>query len=262
MTPEIDEIPNAVYTRPEVDFPDGSPVRGSAACKGLFQRQLLAAGLEASAEKISAGRLLNLDDALVLARAGLPLLARIVQMCGARSTGFSRLKCRQVGPGGKASDTIPPGGGTTSATLPIERIGAATALPRHIAQPLTDRETLCRELLALRDDLAATGETAAWYPQIARPPDENGPSADNFTGVEVLRAIALARLLLPASVQIIAPLATLGPKLAQVALEFGATHIGYLAADGQLPAGPLLADPDVLEELQGSCMPTVLKEDL
>ncbi len=238
------------------------PLRESAACKGLFQRQLLAAGLEASAEKLSAGRLLNLDDALLLARAGLPLLARVVQMCGACSTGFSRLECRQSESGCEALDTIPPGGGTSSTALPIQRVDSAADLPRHSAQPLTDWETLCRELLALRDDLAATGETVAWYPQVAWPPDENGPSADNFTGVEVLRAIVLARLLLPASVQIIAPLATLGPKLAQVALEFGATHIGYLAADGQLPAGPLLADPDVLEELQGSCMPTVLKEDL
>ena len=71
----------------------------------------------------------------------------------------------------------------------------------------------------------------------------------NFTGVEVLRAIALARLVLPAEIEVRAPLATLGPKLAQVALEFGASHLGYVAPDGQTPNDPLMADPSVLDEL-------------
>ena len=69
------------------------------------------------------------------------------------------------------------------------------------------------------------------------------PARDGaFTGVDILRAIALARLLLPANVKIMAPLATLGPKLAQVALEFGASHLGCVAADGEMPGDPLTAD--------------------
>ena len=73
----------------------------------------------------------------------------------------------------------------------------------------------------------------------------------DFTGVEVLRAIALARLVLPAEIEVRAPLATLGPKLAQVALDFGASHLGYVALDGQTPNDPLVADPSVLDELSG-----------
>jgi 2-iminoacetate synthase ThiH len=67
--------------------------------------------------------------------------------------------------------------------------------------------------------------------------------------VDVLRAIALARLVLPAEIEVWAPLATLGPKLAHVALDFGASHLGYVALDGQTPNDPLLAAPSLLDEL-------------
>ena len=201
---------------------------------GLFQRQLAAAGLGDVAEKAAAGAVLELDDAVLLSRASLPLLGRIVQSHPS----------------------------TNDAALPIQRVTGIADIPYQIAQPLADWETFCRELLAVRRELGATSEPAAWYPKVSRPPDEDGSSDGNFTGVEVLRAIALARLLLPANVQIVAPLATLGPKLAQVALEFGASHLGYVAADGPIPDGPLVADPRVLDELLGSCLPTALKEDL
>ena len=79
--------------------------------------------------------------------------------------------------------------------------------------------------------------------------------------MEVLRAIALARLVLPAEIEVRAPLATLGSKLAQVALDFGASHLGYVAPEGQTPNDPLVADPSVLDELLGSCHPTSLKEE-
>jgi hypothetical protein len=52
----------------------------------------------------------------------------------------------------------------------------------------------------------------------------------------------------------------LGPKLAQVALDFGASYLGCVALDGQTPNDPLVADPSVLDELLGSCLPTSLKE--
>ncbi len=64
--------------------------------------------------------------------------------------------------------------------------------------------------------------TMFWYPIIDKPLDRDHTCDGGFTGAEVLRAIALARLLLPAEIQVQAPLATLGPKLAQVALDFGA----------------------------------------
>ena len=82
-----------------------------------------------------------------------------------------------------------------------------------------------------------------------------------FTGVDVLRAIALARLVLPANVRIAAPLSTLGPKLAQVAREFGASHVGFIDGEGRMSDCPQAADREVLDELQGSCSPTPLKEE-
>jgi 2-iminoacetate synthase ThiH len=91
-------------------------------------------------------------------------------------------------------------------------------------------------------------------------PDENA-SNDDYTGVEVLRAIALARLLLPENVQIVAPLTTIGPKLAQVALDFGATHLGYVGSNGEPLEGPLAVNVDELKELQQSNAPTALKEE-
>ena len=106
-----------------------------------------------------------------------------------------------------------------------------------------------------------SSEPVAWYPKVNRTPDENASSDDDYTGVEVLRAIALARLLLPGNVQIVAPLAALGPKLAQVALDFGATHLGYVASDGQPLENPLAVNVDELKELQLSCPPTAMKED-
>jgi len=134
-------------------------------------------------------------------------------------------------------------------------------LPRQIAQPFTDWETFCRTLVEIRCGLDATNETVAWHPKLAGPPDEIGSSEVSFTGVEVLRAAALARLLLPANVQIVAPLAVLGPKLAQVALEFGATHLGYMAADGQVLDHPLAASQAMLDELRGACSTTAIKEE-
>ncbi len=120
---------------------------------------------------------------------------------------------------------------------------------RRIGQSLSDWPEFCRSLLATRAELSSTDETAFWYPLVERPFDRDGDFSGGFTGVDLLRAIALARLVLPAKVEVQAPLATLGPKLAQVALDCGASHLGYVAPDGQTPGDPLIADPKLLEEL-------------
>jgi hypothetical protein len=199
----------------------------------LFQRQIAAAGLDEIAEKAAAGTVLGLDDAIRLSGINLPLLGRIVQLRPA-----------------------------SERATPFERAASAADLPRQIAQPLTDWATFCRELVATRDELAKSIEPAAWYPEVSRPPDENGASHnDNYTGVEALRAVALARLLLPANVEIVAPLATLGAKLAHVALDFGATHLGYVSCDGQPLENPLAVSAADLKEFERSCPPTTLKEE-
>src|SRR5208283_3625441 len=116
-------------------------------------------------------------------------------------------------------------------------------------------------LIAIRGKCLLKSDRVFWYPIVTQPLDRGLGCDGNITGVDVLRAIALARLILPAKIQVLAPLATLGPKLAQVALDFGASHLGYVAPDGQVSDDPLLADPSVLEELLGSCLPTSLKEE-
>ncbi len=142
--------------------------------------------------------------------------------------------------------------------LPFERVAAPPDSPQHIGQPLADWESFCRTLIATRGELSPRETKTFWYPIVGRPFDGELGCDVGFTGVDFLRAIALARLVLPARVEIMAPLATLGPKLAQVALDFGASHLGYVALDGQTPNNPLLADPSLLDELLGSCLSTTL----
>ena len=253
MTPNIQEIPNAaVCLAKDADGAREEFAPESAVSTRLIQRQLSAAGLEDIAQKVAVGRRLELHDAVLLSRASLPLLGRIVQL-SPLSVGWTS---ESVAENGTDSEVHP-----TSAELPVARVVSAEQLPRLIAQHLTDWETYCRQLIALRDELGASSEPAAWYPKVNRSPDENASSVDDYTGVEILRAIALARLMLPESVQIVAPLTTLGPKLAQVALDFGATHLGYVSCGGEPLENPLAVNMDELKGLQGSCPPTAMTED-
>jgi hypothetical protein len=252
MTPIIQDTANATGCPAVDDETADDFAQKSGGGTGLFERQLSVAGLENVAHKLAAGGSLELDEAVRLSRTTLPLLGRIVQSlpCVDRPTND------HIGP-----NIIPPDGHANDIVLRIERVASTTELPRQVGQPLTDWEPFCRELVALRDELAKSSASVAWYPKVGRPPDENGCANSDYTGAEVLRAIALARLVLPANVQIVAPLAALGPKLAQVALEFGATHLGYAAENGQVLEGPLVVDASVLNELRRSCSPTSLKDD-
>jgi hypothetical protein len=130
-----------------------------------------------------------------------------------------------------------------------------------VGQALANWESFCEALIKMRSEVLSDGAAVFWYPIVGNSLDRDCKSDDDPTGVEILRAIALARLILPAEVQVQAPLATLGPKLAQVALGFGASHLGYVALDGQVPSDPLVADPGMFEELLGSCLPTSLNAE-
>ncbi|MGA2254587.1 MAG: hypothetical protein ABSG53_08000 [Thermoguttaceae bacterium] len=202
-------------------------------------RQFRAAGLGAVAEKVAVGRDLELDDALALSHASLPLLGRIVQLRPAASN---------------ICDTAVAGPS-------VQRVASLPGSPRHIGQPLADWETFCRTLIATRGEVSLNGASIFWYPAVGRPLDRDSGCDGDYTGVDILRAIGLARLILPTGVEVQAPLATLGPKLALVALDFGASHLGYAAPDGQTPSDPLVADPSVLEELMECCLLTALKDE-
>lgn len=221
-------------------------------------RQLSIAGLDAVAEKVAAGSDLNLDEALALSRAGLPLLGKLVQLRLAILITPTMSTRRAPWTHGRPDV---PGSSPAAGPLPFERVTAVPDSPQPIGQPLADWESFCRTLIATRGELLP-GETATfWYPIAGRPFDGELGCDGGFTGVNVLRAIALARLILPAKVEVMAPLATLGPKLAQVALNFGASHLGYVAIDGQTPNDPLLAAPSLLDELLGSCQLTALEDE-
>lgn len=126
-------------------------------------------------------------------------------------------------------------------TLGVRRIDAGRSALYSVCHLGTDiliqqssltGEPLIAELLEVR----AFGHLAAWAPQLATPPDRSELAGGDPLGADVIRAVAIARLALPSRVEIRAPVAMLGPKLAQVALQFGATHLGPAAVDARTAA--------------------------
>ncbi len=101
-----------------------------------------------------------------------------------------------------------------------------------IQQSSLTGEPLIAELLEAR----AFRHLAAWAPHLATPPDRSELAGGEPLGADVIRAVAIARLALPSRVEVRAPVAMLGPKLAQVALQFGATHLGPAAVDARTAA--------------------------
>ena len=249
MTPASETIPDTVSC-PDSSGDGRAAPQSPELRESFLWRQFSAAGLAAVAEKVAAGRDLELDEALALSRASLPLLGEIV-----------KLRCVSK----NAEEAALPN------ALRIERVATLPASPTCVGQPLADWESFCRTLIACRAGFSlplregglkpTLQNRISWYPIVEQPLDRDLGCDSTITGVDVLRAIALARLVLPAAVQVWAPLATLGPKLAQVAMEFGASHLGYVAPEGQTPSNPLIADPSVLDELLGSCQPTCVKEE-
>ena len=144
--------------------------------------------------------------------------------------------------------------------LEFGRLAAQCGLGVVFGQPLSRDGDFPRELLAVRDGLAGTGRWSAWYPRPGEPLDRSSLEGDEVSGWEVLRAIAVARLVLPGEVEIRAPLATLGAKVAQVALDFGATHLGPVAADPSTAAEWELPGLERFDELIEGCVATAVGE--
>jgi len=117
------------------------------------------------------------------------------------------------------------------------------------ASPTNQHADVCRRLIDARERLVDTGRFLAWQPELVVGLDAATLSPDDPTGLEAMRAIALARLALPAQVAVRAPWAMFGTKTAHAALFFGASHWGLMAA-GPLAAAALhLPGPDDLAEL-------------
>jgi hypothetical protein len=240
MTQASEEVPDTRTHYRESPGEIAVSRRPEALATSFFVRQLRAAGLAPVTETVVAGRDVELAEALAVCRASLPLLGKLIELrAGANAAGQA----------------------ATPGPLPIERAASLPVQPRHIGQAMTDWESFCRRLIALRGEVSPGGPKVFWYPIVGEPLDRDGRCQGDSSGEEVLRGIALARLLLPAEFIVQAPLAVLGPKLAQVALDFGASHLGYVAFDGQTPNHALVADPSLLDELLGSCLPTSLKAE-
>jgi hypothetical protein len=239
-----------------------------AARLGRFAHwQLDAAGLLPAAEEICAGRELGRPHGEPLQAASLPLLAKLVELkwtppAAATSRAQSVVFCplasllASLGPAGAVAAARPllaeklalvPDPEILCVALdrfsgPFSRIALIGCIeellqresPRlalAVGQPVAAGEPWIDALLALRDAFCPAGHLAVWYPALTVALDQSSLPDGEASGLEVLRAIALARLLLPHEVAIGAPLTTLGEKVALTALEFGAAHFGPVAAD-------------------------------
>ena len=70
-----------------------------------------------------------------------------------------------------------------------------------------------------------------WSPAASAPLDV-AAAAESPLGAELISAIAIARLLLPRTISVRAPLSLMGVKAAHTALLFGADDLGFAALDG------------------------------
>jgi hypothetical protein len=231
-------VPELMPCTPSESKEGGDALQGGP-LDGFLSRLLASAGLTAIAKKVADGRDLELDEAVALSRASLPLLGKIVELRPSNSDSCGPDAARE---------------------LPVARTAVGPIVARRTGQALTDWNAFCEILISMRNEVRPNEHGGFWYPILNNPLDRDNPGDGDFTGVDVLRAIALARLILPAEIEVRAPLASLGPKLAQVALDFGASHLGYVAPEGQTPGDALVADSKVFDELLESCSPTALKD--
>lgn len=90
-------------------------------------------------------------------------------------------------------------------------------------------EYFINEIFELQKNCSA--ELKSWEPQFNYKLDQLPLEKNAALGLEVLTRICLARLILPQLETIKAPVAILGTELANVAIHFGANHLGQAAVD-------------------------------
>lgn len=173
---------------------------------------------------------LTLDDATALVR------SMVEQAQGRRVVAFSAAEIERRGWGASAGvwKALAEAGLADVAELPldvltdasatIEGLCAAGIQPRRltIAQPVGDRT---RDLIERARELFARHSSLRRFAPLPRMAPIDTPT----TGYDDVRMVALARLALPGqSIEVDWQL--YGPKLAQVALTFGADHLDAVAA--------------------------------
>lgn len=109
-----------------------------------------------------------------------------------------------------------------------------------------------KHLLQLAENPVLQSRVTAWFPLCASALDRSADPKGS-EGIGLLRAIALARLMLSGVPYIRASVSLLGPSIAQIALAFGANDLGYSAVDWQTADALGLAR--LSESLQISTLP-------
>ena len=94
-------------------------------------------------------------------------------------------------------------------------------------------ERFIGELLEVRYRLAPSNRLAVWFPWTDATSGKSRWVVDQAFAVPFLRVIALARLFLPREVAVRAPSSVLGKHLAGIALQYGASDLGFVAVDSR-----------------------------
>ncbi len=92
-------------------------------------------------------------------------------------------------------------------------------------------------IFAIREKLLGNDYFTTWFPWAPVPVGEESNLRVAPLAVDLLRAVALGRLLLPEVRYIRAPLSLFGIRLAHVALSFGANDLGFAAVDASTASG-------------------------
>ncbi len=104
----------------------------------------------------------------------------------------------------------------------------------RLGRPTSAAPRFTDQLLAIRKEiLPKPGACAGWIPLFRAVLDRTLNATENPLGLEALKAVALARLLLPEIEFVQAPIALFGHKAADLAVRFGANDLGVVAVNDE-----------------------------
>jgi hypothetical protein len=124
--------------------------------------------------------------------------------------------------------------------LPIHREAASAGLQVAVGQQIQPlscsagrdwAERFCDDIEFVRTEIMSSDRCVVWYPWTDHSIKETEAGAAGPLGIQMLRVIALGRLLLPSIKHIRAPWSLLGNSIAHLALTFGANDLGFGAID-------------------------------
>lgn len=119
---------------------------------------------------------------------------------------------------------------------------------RHNAERRRITDRFLSDLLIVRSRLTRSGLVAVWFPWAG---SSNTGHSNSLAGIstDIIRSIALARLLLREVEYIRAPLSRFGRQLAEIALWFGANDLGFAAVDSRTAAALGICRMSLISEI-------------